>query len=62
MSSLTKEAASRRKYTPEQKVQFFSVLDRCGSVSAAAAELGFNQMTCYQWVHKSRLPERVPRN
>ncbi|RAX43621.1 IS30 family transposase, partial [Arthrobacter sp. AQ5-06] len=42
--------------------QFFSVLDRCGSVSAAAAELGFNQMTCYQWVHKSRLPERVPRN
>ncbi|MGY2744265.1 IS30 family transposase [Arthrobacter sp. UYCu723] len=62
MSSLTKEAASRRKYTPEQKAQFFSVLDRCGSVSAAAAELGFNQMTCYQWVHKSRLPERVPRN
>jgi transposase, IS30 family len=62
VSSLTREAASRRKYTPEQKAQFFSVLDRCGSVSAAAAELGFNQMTCYQWVHKSRLPERIPRN
>ncbi|WP_354242859.1 transposase [Arthrobacter sp. UYEF20] len=62
MLSLTKEAASRRKYTPEQKAQFFSVLDRCGSVSEAAAELGFNQMTCYQWVHKSRLPERVPRD
>jgi IS30 family transposase len=62
VSSLTKEAASRRKYTPEQKGQFFAVLDRCGSVSAAAAELGFNQLTCYQWVHKSRLPERVPRN
>ena len=62
MSSLTEETAGRRKYTPEQKAQFFSVLDRCGSVSAAAAELGFNLMTCYQWVHKSRLPERVPRN
>ena len=62
MSSLTREAAGRRKYTPEQRAQFFSLLDRCGSVSAAAAELGFNQMTCYQWVHKSRLPERVPRN
>lgn len=60
MSSLTEETANRRKYTPEEKAQFFSVLDRCGSVSAAAAELGFNQMTCYQWVHKSRLPERVP--
>ncbi|MDQ0213568.1 transposase-like protein, partial [Arthrobacter bambusae] len=30
-------------------------------MSAAAGELGFNLMTCYQWVHKSRLPERVPR-
>ncbi|WP_426007462.1 hypothetical protein ACPFL9_00745 [Paenarthrobacter sp. NyZ202] len=38
------------------------MLDRCGSVSAAAAELGFNQMTCYQWVHKSRLPQRAPRD
>lgn len=62
MSSLTEEVVGRRKYTPEQKAQFFLVLDRCGSVSAAAAELGFNQMTCYQWVHKSRLPERVPRD
>jgi transposase, IS30 family len=58
VSSLAKDAAARRTYTPEQKDQFFSVLDRCGSVSAAAAELGFNRMTCYQWVHKSRLVER----
>ncbi|MCX2746989.1 hypothetical protein OOZ51_04060, partial [Arthrobacter sp. MI7-26] len=54
VSSLTREAAGRRKYTPEQRAQFFSVLDRVGSVSAAAKELGFNLMTCYQWVHKSR--------
>ena len=62
MSSLTEETTGRRKYTQEQKAQFFVVLDRCGSVSAAAAELGFNQMTCYQWVHKSRLPQRAPRD
>lgn len=62
MPSLTEETAGRRKYTLEQKEQFFSVLDRCGSVGAAARELGFNQMTCYQWVHKSRLPVRAPRN
>ncbi|QDG66826.1 IS30 family transposase [Pseudarthrobacter sp. NIBRBAC000502772] len=31
-------------------------------MSAAASELGFKQMTCYQWVHKSRLAERVPRD
>lgn len=62
MSSLTEKTAGRRKYTYEQKAQFFLVLDRCGSVSAAAAELGFNQMTCYQWVHKSRLPQRAPRD
>lgn len=29
---------------------------------ARPAELGFNQMTCYLWVHKTRLPERVPLN
>ncbi len=62
MSSLTEESAGRRKYTPEQKAKFFLVWDRCGSVSAAAAELGFNQMTCYQWVHKSRLPEPALRD
>jgi IS30 family transposase len=62
VSSLTKEAAGRRRYTPEQKDQFFAVLDRLGSVSASAAELGFNQMTCYQWVHKARLPEQASRN
>jgi IS30 family transposase len=54
--SLTKEAVGGRKYTPEQKDQFFAVLDRGGSVTAAAAELGLNRMTCYKWVHKSGAP------
>lgn len=62
MSSLTKESAARRKCTPEQKDQFFAVLDRLGSVSAAARDLGFNQMTCYQWDHNARPTERASRN
>jgi IS30 family transposase len=54
--SLTKEAVGRRPYSAEQKDQFFAVLDRVGSVTAAAAELGINRMTCYEWVHKSGAP------
>jgi transposase, IS30 family len=53
VSSLTKEPANRRKYTPEQKAQFFQALDRLGSVTAAASELGLNRMTCYQWCRKA---------
>ena len=53
MSSLTKEPAYRRKYTPEQKAQFFQALDRLGSVTAAASELDLNRMTCYQWCRKA---------
>jgi DNA-binding transcriptional regulator YdaS (Cro superfamily) len=48
--------SSGRKYTPEQKDQFFAVLDRVGSVTAAAAELGLNRMTCYQWTRKAGFP------
>jgi IS30 family transposase/transposase-like protein len=62
VSFLTEETARRRKYTPEQKDQFLSVVDRLGSVSAAAAELGFNQMTCYQWARKAGLTQGKPRN
>ncbi|MGY2742919.1 IS30 family transposase [Arthrobacter sp. UYCu723] len=62
MSSLTEEAAGRRKYTPEQKEQFVSALDRLGGVSAAARELGFNQMTCYQWARKAAPSQGASRN
>ena len=62
VSFLTEGTARRRKYTPEQKDQFLSVLDRLGSVSAAARELGFNQMTCYQWARKAGLTQGKPRN
>ena len=43
----------KRKYTPEEKEQFFAVLDRVGNVTLAAAELGLNRMTCYQWAYKA---------
>lgn len=53
MSSLTGETSSRRKYTQEEKDQFFVVFDRLASVSSAADELGLNRVTCYQWVRKA---------
>ena len=46
-------AIPKRKYTPEEKDQFFAVLDCVGNVTVAAAELGFNRMTCYQWAYKA---------
>ena len=55
MSSLTEKPARRRKYSQEQKDQFFAVLDRVQNASAAARELGFNVMTCHQWIRKAGL-------
>jgi transposase, IS30 family len=51
--SLIRKASGKRKYTQEQKDRFFAVFDRVGSVAVAAEELGFNQMTCYQWTQKA---------
>lgn len=53
MSSLKEEPVSRRKYAPEQKAQFIQALDRLGSLTAAASELGLNRVTCYQWCRKA---------
>jgi transposase-like protein len=39
--------------------QFFVVLDRVGSVTVAAAELGLNRMTCYQWARKAGVPRKT---
>lgn len=58
MSSLTKEAVGQRKYTPDQKSEFFALLDRLGSVTDAAAKLGLNRQTCYQWVRKTGAASR----
>jgi IS30 family transposase len=48
--------AGRRKYTREEREGFFRVLERAGSVAAAAAELGLNRATCFGWVRKVRGP------
>jgi IS30 family transposase len=55
VSSLTKEAVGPRKYTPEQKDQFFVVFDRLKGTRDAARELGFNEATCAGWVRKAGL-------
>lgn len=62
VSSLTKEAATRRKYMPVRRLSSLLFWTGFRSLSAAATELGFNQILSYQWVHRSRLPERVPQN
>ncbi|MFF2843791.1 helix-turn-helix domain-containing protein, partial [Paenarthrobacter sp. NPDC057981] len=41
--------------TAEQREAFFRAFDRLGSVTEAAAELGLNRNTCYQWVRKAGL-------
>ena len=57
------KTGSKRKYTPEEKAAFFTAFDRCGSVSAAAREVGFPIHTCYQWARIAGLATaRVPDN
>lgn len=58
MSHLTSEPSRRRKYTSEQKAQFFAIFERLGSVSAAAREAGFPIVTCYQWLVKAGVEVR----
>ena len=47
--SLKKESSAPRRYQEEDRIRFFEVFDRTGSVRTAAAELGFNPNKCYQW-------------
>jgi IS30 family transposase len=53
VSSLTEAPRTSRKYTQEQKDEFFSVLDRLGSVAQAAESLGFNRYTCRKWARRA---------
>jgi IS30 family transposase len=55
VSSLTGNPRTGRKYTQEQKDQFFTVFDRLQSTRAAARELGFSPDTCAAWVRKASL-------
>ena len=49
VSSSSRSHRSKRKYTQEQKDEFFSVLDRLGSATEAADALGLNRRTCRYW-------------
>ena len=55
MSSLTGKPRASKKYTQDQKDQFFIVFDRLRSTRAAARELGFSPDTCAAWVRKAGL-------
>ncbi|MGY4652943.1 transposase-like protein [Mycobacterium sp. URHB0021] len=51
------------KYSKEQKAQFFELLDRDGSVRAAADAAGVNVHAAYSWVRQAGLvmQRRAPR-
>lgn len=51
------------KYSKEQKLQFFELLDRDGSVRVAADAVGFNVHAAYSWVRQAGLvmQRRAPR-
>lgn len=62
MPHLSDVSSEFRKYarsTVQQREEFFRVFDRLGSVTDAAAELGLNRNTCYQWVRKAGLTSAV---
>jgi IS30 family transposase len=51
--SSTPSQRSKRKYSPQQRDEFFSVLDRLGSITGAADALGLNRRTCSYWARHS---------
>ena len=53
MSSLSGKPRSSRKYTQQQKDEFFAVLDRLGGVARAAESLGLNRYTCRKWARRA---------
>ena len=48
----------KRKYTQAQKDGFFKLFEQLGSVTEAAARLGLNRNTCYQWTQQAGLAKR----
>jgi IS30 family transposase/molybdenum-dependent DNA-binding transcriptional regulator ModE len=48
------------RYSAEQKAEFFVLLDRLGSVSAAARQLGINTQTAFSWSYSLTALERKP--
>jgi len=58
---LSDASSKPRKYarsSVQQKEEFFRVFDRLGNATDAAAELGLNRNTCYQWIRKAGLARK----
>lgn len=60
MSRLSGESKCHRRYSDQEKAAFFVAFDRSGSVTVAAAELGFSRDTCFRWVRKKGLKSKRP--
>lgn len=52
-SGLTMQRATPRKYSPEDKAEFFWRLALNPNVSAVARDLGFTRITCYSWAYQA---------
>lgn len=52
-AGLSTPRSTQRRYTPEEKAEFFRHLAIGGNVSAVARGLGLNRVTCYAWAHKA---------
>ena len=52
-AGLSMQRATPRKYTEQDKAEFFRRLTLNPNVSAVARELGFTRVTCYAWAYKA---------
>jgi IS30 family transposase len=52
-AGLSMQRATPRKYTEQDKAEFFGRLALNPNVSAVARELGFTRVTCYAWAYKA---------
>lgn len=55
-----KRGRTNQRITPDQKQEFFRVLDEVDSVSIAAKQLGLNRKTCSGWAHKAGIASIHP--
>ncbi|SNS45572.1 Transposase [Micrococcales bacterium KH10] len=46
---------AKKKYTDQQKEEFFRILDRAGTIRAAARAVGVNENAGYNWLRKTGL-------
>jgi IS30 family transposase/transposase-like protein len=52
-AGLSMQRATPRKYSEQDKAEFFRLLGLNSNVSAVARELGFTRVTCYAWAYKA---------